>query len=151
MFNIKRFAEIFNNQNISARWTKLKKNKHFMYGMPFVILVVGAPHVLYHINTVRYEYRNQKWINEQFKQKEEEALKGTGIRRKPPEECTVEKIYEDHMKKHEAELDDYKMIRGPRPWEQPSDEFLEQQKWLEEKNKDKKGKFASPRAKGIHY
>ena len=52
MFNIKRFAEIFNNEKLSARWTKLKKNKHFMYGMPFVILVVGAPHVLYHINTV---------------------------------------------------------------------------------------------------
>ena len=60
-------------------------------------------------------------------------------------------IYEDHMKKHEAELDDYKMVRGPRPWEQPSDEFLEQQKMLEEKNKHIKGRFASPRAKGIHY
>jgi len=55
------------------------------------------------------------------------------------------------MKKHEAELDDYKMVRGPRPWEQPSDEFLEQQKMLEEKNKHIKGRFASPRAKGIHY
>ena len=52
MFNIRRIAEIFNYEKISARWTKLKKNKHFMYGLPFVILVVGAPHVLYHINTV---------------------------------------------------------------------------------------------------
>lgn len=55
------------------------------------------------------------------------------------------------MKKHGDELDDYEMVRGPRPWETPSEQFLEQQKWLEEKNKDIKGKFASPRAKGIHY
>ena len=52
MFNIKRLNEMFNSDKLSAKWAKLRKNKHFTYGLPFVLLVVGAPHVLQHLFSV---------------------------------------------------------------------------------------------------
>ena len=52
MFDIKRLSQIFSSDRISAKWAKLRKNKHFTYGLPFVILVVGAPSVLQHFGSV---------------------------------------------------------------------------------------------------
>ena len=56
MFNIKRLNEMFNSDKLSAKWAKLRKNKHFTYGLPFVLLVVGAPHVLQHLFSVSMIY-----------------------------------------------------------------------------------------------
>lgn len=39
------------------------------------------------------------------------------------------------MKKEGSKLDDYQMIRGPRPWEEPSEEFKKQREELDERNK----------------
>merc|ERR1719232_215907 len=45
----------------------------------------------------RYEYRNQRlWTPE-----EEAKLQASRVKLKPPEERTVEYIYEEHMKKGE--------------------------------------------------
>merc|ERR1712150_59332 len=144
MFDIKRLSQIFSSDRISAKWAKLRKNKHFTYGLPFVILVVGAPSVLQHFGSIRYEYRNQKIWTE----KEEAKLQKSKLRKKAREECTVEKIYENTVKNNEA-INDYKMVRGPRPWEEPNSDFMKQIEELEEKNKGKK--FKSPRALGMHY
>ena len=56
MFNIKRLHQMLNSDKLIAKWAKLRKNKHFTYGLPFVLLVVGAPHVLQHLFSVSIIY-----------------------------------------------------------------------------------------------
>lgn len=115
---------------ISTWWKKLNENRHFKYGAPFMILVVGSPFVLQHLMSVRYEYRNVEFLTPE-KVKE---LEQKGVRVKPKSETTLEKIYEETVKNTP---DDYEMIRGPRPWEDNSkfDKMVED---LNEKNKDRK-------------
>jgi len=145
MFQMKRLYQLFNDEKIRATLKKLGKNRHFTYGVPFVLFVVGAPLVLKDLMSWRYEYRNQRlWTPE-----EEAKLQAARVQLKPPEERTVEAIYEEHMKKEGSKLDDYQMIRGPRPWEQPSEEFMKQREELEKRNKVKNIK--NPRELGLHY
>ena len=49
------------------------------------------------------------------------------------------------LAKEENKSDDYQMIRGPRPWEEPSPELKKQQEELAERGK----KFKSPRELGL--
>ena len=51
------------------------------------------------------------------------------------------------MKKEEKNMEDYKMVRGPRPWEAPSEEFMKQQEELKERNKIRRVK--TPRELGL--
>ena len=53
------------------------------------------------------------------------------------------------MKKEEKNMEDYKMVRGPRPWEEPSEDFMKQREELAERNKVKNIK--NPRQLGLHY
>ena len=46
MFQMKRLYQLFNDEKIRATLKKLGKNRHFTYGVPFVLFVVGAPLVL---------------------------------------------------------------------------------------------------------
>lgn len=142
---MKRLYQIFNREKIRTTLKKLGNNRHFSYGVPFVIFVVGAPVVLKDLMSWRYEYRNQRlWTPE-----EEAKLQASRVKLKPPEERTVEYIYEEHMKKEEKNMEDYKMVRGPRPWEEPSEDFMKQREELAERNKVKNIK--NPRQLGLHY
>ena len=49
----------------------------------------------------------------------------------------------------EKNMEDYKMVRGPRPWEEPSEDFMKQREELAERNKIKNIK--NPRQLGLHY
>ena len=51
------------------------------------------------------------------------------------------------MKKEEKNMEDYKMVRGPRPWEQPTEEFMKQREELDERNKKKN--IRTPRQLGL--
>ena len=52
MFQMKILDQIFNREKINATLKKLRNNRHFKYGVPFVIFVVGAPTVLKHLMSV---------------------------------------------------------------------------------------------------
>ena len=54
MFQMKRLYQIFNREKIRTTLKKLGNNRHFSYGVPFVIFVVGAPVVLKDLMSVSY-------------------------------------------------------------------------------------------------
>ena len=41
-----RFLKKFNTSRIATQWKRLNENRHFKYGAPFMLLVVGSPFVL---------------------------------------------------------------------------------------------------------
>ena len=121
----------FNQSRIGIYFEKIKQNRHFKYGAPFIILIVGAPFVLQKICSVRYEYRNAQLMTPD--QEKEFFENNPNIKKRPASEITLEKIYEETVK---DTPDDYQMIRGPRPWEDNS-QYNKQVEELTEKNKDK--------------
>ncbi|XP_020842069.1 cytochrome c oxidase assembly protein COX16 homolog, mitochondrial isoform X1 [Phascolarctos cinereus] len=81
----------------------LKKNKTLRYGVPMMILVIGGSFGLREFSQIRYDAVKAKLDPEL-----EEKLK----RNKVSLESEYEKI-------KDSTFDDWKNIRGPRPWEDP--------------------------------
>ncbi|XP_072485364.1 cytochrome c oxidase assembly protein COX16 homolog, mitochondrial [Notamacropus eugenii] len=81
----------------------LKKNKTLRYGVPMLILVIGGSFGLREFSQIRYDAAKAK-LDPEF----EEKLK----RNKVSLESEYEKI-------KDSTFDDWKNIRGPRPWEDP--------------------------------
>ena len=52
MFQMKKLYQLFNREKIRATLRKLGNNRHFSYGLPFVLFVVGAPFVLKELMSV---------------------------------------------------------------------------------------------------
>lgn len=103
----------FYETRIGIYFARIKENRHFKYGAPFFILIVGAPFILQRLCSVRYEYRNQQLMTPE--QEAELFGKNSKIKKRPDSENTLEKIYEETMKKIGDKTDDYQMVRGPRP------------------------------------
>ncbi|XP_015185946.1 PREDICTED: cytochrome c oxidase assembly protein COX16 homolog, mitochondrial [Polistes dominula] len=85
----------------------LLKNKTLRYGVPFVILVVGASFGLREFTQLRYTYRQQTAYYTEAKK--------LGIEVKKPGEVTLESEYE---KVKQMNIDNWKNVRIPRPWEE---------------------------------
>lgn len=86
---------------------KLLQNKHFKFGVPFLIGVVGGSFGLQYYSQLRYDIQKERKII--TKTKEIQAL----IKTKPR---TIEEEYEEYQKT--VDLDNWQNIRGPRPWEE---------------------------------
>lgn len=86
---------------------RLNKNKHIKFGLPFMIMVVGGSFGLKYYSELRYDIQSERHI--MTKTKELQDMIG------PTKQVTIEEEYEEYKKT--VDLDNWKNIRGPRPWE----------------------------------
>ncbi|XP_054652057.1 cytochrome c oxidase assembly protein COX16 homolog, mitochondrial [Dunckerocampus dactyliophorus] len=87
----------------------LQKNRTLKYGVPMLLLVVGGSFGLREFTQIRYDAQK-------IKRKLDPALEARVDVQKQP--LILEQEYQ---KMKEANLDGWKNIRGPRPWEDPRD------------------------------
>lgn len=92
-------------QECRARLDRLKRNKHFTFGLPFLIFVVGGSFALREFAKVRYEFTQ---VNP-FELPVEKRVQGS----KPVD---PEKEFDDIMKK--IDIHNWENKRIPRPWEE---------------------------------
>ncbi|XP_019727852.1 cytochrome c oxidase assembly protein COX16 homolog, mitochondrial [Hippocampus comes] len=93
----------------------LQKNKTVRYGVPMLLLVVGGSFGLREFTQIRYDAQK-------VKRKLDPSLEAKVNLQK--QSVILEQEYE---KMKDASLDEWRNIRGPRPWED-SREFQEQQR-----------------------
>ncbi|CAL8274172.1 unnamed protein product [Merluccius merluccius] len=93
----------------------LQKNKTVRYGVPMLLLVVGGSFGLREFTQIRYDVQK-------IKRKMDPSLEA----RVDPERQAVV-LQEEYQKLQEVKLDEWRNIRGPRPWED-SKEYQEQQR-----------------------
>ncbi|XP_006884794.1 PREDICTED: cytochrome c oxidase assembly protein COX16 homolog, mitochondrial-like [Elephantulus edwardii] len=82
----------------------LRKSKTLQYGLPMLLLVIGGSFGLREFSQIRYEA-----VRVQLDPELEKRLKMNKV--------TLESEYE---KMKECTFEDWKNIRGPRPWEDPN-------------------------------
>ncbi|XP_029982082.1 cytochrome c oxidase assembly protein COX16 homolog, mitochondrial [Sphaeramia orbicularis] len=93
----------------------LQKNKTVKYGVPMLLLVVGGSFGLREFTQIRYDAQR-------IKKKLDPALEAkVNIQRQP------NILEEEYEKLKEVNLDEWKNIRGPRPWENSRD-YQDQQR-----------------------
>ncbi|XP_078041305.1 cytochrome c oxidase assembly protein COX16 homolog l(3)neo43 [Augochlora pura] len=97
---------IFNSR--MSRISKFINSTTFRYFIPFMVLVIGGSFALREITEVRYKYRKSTTYDIK------RDIKKAGITMK--ESIPLEEIYEDLQKN--SDLDDWKNVRIPRPWEE---------------------------------
>lgn len=85
--------------------TRLNKNNHFKYGLPFIIMVVGGSSLLKFYSQARYDLHNERHI----------------ITKTKP--VSIEEEYSNY--KENVDLSDWQNIRGPRPWEGDNQKYKE--------------------------
>ncbi|KAF7666975.1 hypothetical protein LDENG_00085070 [Lucifuga dentata] len=93
----------------------LQRNKTFRYGIPMLLLVVGGSFGLREFTQIRYDAQK-------IKKKLDPSLEAKVNMQKQP--VMLEEEYE---KLKDLNLEEWKNIRGPRPWED-SREYQEQQR-----------------------
>ncbi|XP_061749840.1 cytochrome c oxidase assembly protein COX16 homolog, mitochondrial [Nerophis ophidion] len=93
----------------------LQKSRTFKYGIPMLLLVVGGSFGLREFTQIRYDAQK---INRKLDPSLEARVS------KQDQSRVLENEYE---KMKGANLDEWKNIRGPRPWENSKD-FQEQQR-----------------------
>ncbi|XP_017371975.1 cytochrome c oxidase assembly protein COX16 homolog, mitochondrial isoform X2 [Cebus imitator] len=81
----------------------LRKNKTLRYGVPMLLLIIGGSFGLREFSQIRYDAVKSK-LDPEF----EKRLRANKI--------TLESEYE---KIKDSTFDEWKNIRGPRPWEDP--------------------------------
>nr|XP_023691742.1 cytochrome c oxidase assembly protein COX16 homolog, mitochondrial [Paramormyrops kingsleyae]XP_023691743.1 cytochrome c oxidase assembly protein COX16 homolog, mitochondrial [Paramormyrops kingsleyae]XP_023691744.1 cytochrome c oxidase assembly protein COX16 homolog, mitochondrial [Paramormyrops kingsleyae] len=99
-------------------WRKiagLQKNKTIKYGIPMVLLVVGGSFGLREFTQIRYD-------EQKIKKKLDPALEA---RVNVQNQSVI--LNEEYEKLKGLNIDDWKNIRGPRPWED-SRVYQEQQR-----------------------
>ncbi|KAI4797275.1 cytochrome c oxidase assembly protein COX16 homolog, mitochondrial [Pseudochaenichthys georgianus] len=93
----------------------LKKNKTIQYGVPMLLLVVGGSFGLREFTQIRYD-------SQRIRKKLDPSLEAqVNVERQP---VILEEEYEKIKK---VNLEEWRNIRGPRPWED-SREYQDQQR-----------------------
>lgn len=95
------------------RLSKLRANKHFKFGVPFMLMIVGSSFGMKFYSEVRFKIQEERHIISKTKELQQMAVK----------QQTIEDEYEDYKKT--VDLDNWKNIRGPRPWEENNEEYKE--------------------------
>lgn len=93
------------------------KSQHFKYGFPFIIAIVGGAYGLQFYTQLRYDVQAEKRLISKTKAISE--LSPNPMQRP----VTIEEVYEEY--KQTVDLDNWKNIRGPRPWEGDNTEYKE--------------------------
>lgn len=99
-----------------ANLRSLTKNRHFKFGLPFMIAVVGGSFGLQYYSQLRYDI-----YNERHTVTKTQALQK--ILTDPEKQVTIEEEYENYKKT--VDLDNWQNIRGPRPWEGDNQDYKE--------------------------
>ncbi|KAK1791319.1 hypothetical protein P4O66_013331 [Electrophorus voltai] len=89
-------------------WTKvhkLQKSKTAKYGVPMLLMIVGSSFGLREFTQIRYDAQK-------IQRKMDPALEA---KLKPKKQSDI--LEEEYEKLKEMNLDNWKNIRGPRPWE----------------------------------
>lgn len=94
---------------------KILQNKHFKYGAPFLLAVVGGSFGLQYWSQLRYDIQKERHII--TKTKEIRDMIGKA------DSHTIEDEYEEY--KRNVNLDEWKNVRGPRPWEGDNTDYKE--------------------------
>lgn len=93
----------------------LQRNKTVRYGVPMMVLIIGGSFGLKEFTQIRYDAQK-------IKKKMDPSLEA---------KVNLEKqsviLKEEYEKMRDKNLDDWKNIRGPRPWEDSKD-YQEQQR-----------------------
>ncbi|XP_069016619.1 cytochrome c oxidase assembly protein COX16 homolog, mitochondrial isoform X2 [Embiotoca jacksoni] len=91
------------------RLKTLQRNKTVKYGIPMLLLVVGGSFGLREFTQIRYDaQKNRKKMDPSLEAR-------VNVQR---QEVILE---EEYQKMKELNLDEWKNIRGPRPWEDSRD------------------------------
>ncbi|XP_072533344.1 cytochrome c oxidase assembly protein COX16 homolog, mitochondrial [Salminus brasiliensis] len=93
---------------------RVQRSRSARYGLPMLLLIVGGSFGLREFTQIRYDAQK-------IKKKLDPALEARLNNQKP---VVLEEEYE---KLKELDLDSWRNIRGPRPWED-SKEFQDQQR-----------------------
>ncbi|XP_049451481.1 cytochrome c oxidase assembly protein COX16 homolog, mitochondrial [Epinephelus fuscoguttatus] len=99
----------------------LRKNKTVKYGVPMVLLIVGGSFGLREFTQIRYDAQKIRKKLDPSLEAKVNVQKQSAI------------LEEEYEKLREVNLDEWKNIRGPRPWED-SKEYQEQQRSRQNKN-----------------
>uniref|UniRef100_A0A674NBC4 Cytochrome c oxidase assembly protein COX16 homolog, mitochondrial n=1 Tax=Takifugu rubripes TaxID=31033 RepID=A0A674NBC4_TAKRU len=92
----------------------LQRNKTLKYGVPMLLLVVGGSFGLREFTQIRYDAQKIR-------------KKVRNLHHLPYKRLLTLPASRESMKLKEKNLDDWKNIRGPRPWED-SRQYQEQQR-----------------------
>lgn len=95
---------------------RLIQSTHFKYGAPFILCIVGGSYGLKYYSQLRYDIQHERHIITKTKAMRELA----GVSKPAP---TIEEEYKEYTEK--VDLDNWKNIRGPRPWESDNTEYKE--------------------------
>uniref|UniRef100_A0A3P9INX0 Cytochrome c oxidase assembly protein COX16 homolog, mitochondrial n=1 Tax=Oryzias latipes TaxID=8090 RepID=A0A3P9INX0_ORYLA len=98
----------------------LRRNKTLKYGVPMLLLVVGGSFGLREFSQIRYDAQK-------IKKRLDPSL---AAKLNPQKQAVI--LEEEYEKLKEKNLDEWKNIRGPRPWED-SREYQEQQRQKQSK------------------
>ncbi|XP_056151319.1 cytochrome c oxidase assembly protein COX16 homolog, mitochondrial [Lampris incognitus] len=97
------------------RFKALQRNKTVRYGVPMLLLVVGGSFGLREFTQIRYDAQK-------LRKKLDPALEA-----KVNNQRQSHMLEEEYEKLKDVNLDQWRNIRGPRPWED-SKEYQEQQR-----------------------
>ncbi|MEE6492804.1 hypothetical protein FKM82_016639 [Ascaphus truei] len=97
----------------SVLWRALRKNRTLRYGAPMLLLIIGGSFGLREFTQIRYDAQKMQ-------RKIDPALEGIIKKNKVTLESEFEKF-------KETNFDEWKNIRGPRPWED-SKSFQDEQR-----------------------
>ena len=101
-------------------------NKHFRYGAPFFISLIGGVFCLKQYAQLRYDIHNERHVVTKTKAIEQMLLD-------PKKQVTIEEVYEEYTQN--VDLDKWQNIRGPRPWE---DDNVDYKELIEKRAQDSK-------------
>jgi cytochrome c oxidase assembly protein subunit 16 len=107
--------------SFSSLISRIQRNKHFKYGLPFFAFIFGGKLVLEEFRSVRYDPVLNPRGNHKLLKPEEifaEIEKETGKKIYNPKKKTDEEELALYEKKYD--LDNWENKRGPRPWEEGS-------------------------------
>ncbi|XP_068195077.1 cytochrome c oxidase assembly protein COX16 homolog, mitochondrial isoform X1 [Antennarius striatus] len=105
----------------------LKKSKTLKYGLPMLVLVVGGSFGLREFSQIRYD---EQRINRRLDPSLEARV---NVR----DQSVV--LEEEYEKMKTQKLDEWKNIRGPRPWEDSREYQNQQRARLDQKHTTKNG------------
>uniref|UniRef100_A0A8C5F3K7 Cytochrome c oxidase assembly protein COX16 homolog, mitochondrial n=2 Tax=Gadus morhua TaxID=8049 RepID=A0A8C5F3K7_GADMO len=100
---------------IMFSWKALQKNKTVRYGVPMMLLIVGGSFGLREFTQIRYDVQKIKRKMDPSLEAHVNTKRQAGL------------LQEEYQKLQEVKLDEWRNIRGPRPWEDSKD-YQEQQR-----------------------
>lgn len=103
------------NNLFSSNMDRLLNNRHFKFGLPLVLFIVGSSFGLKYYSQLKYDVQKERHVWSKTKELREKIG--------PVKEKSLEEEYAELRKT--VDIDNWKNIRGPRPWETDNMEYKE--------------------------